>query len=49
MEVSRWVERMIVCWVVVKVYEVGLYLLSSLVGWKARDPMASDVSLAFPF
>ena len=33
-----WVERMGVCWVVVKVCGVGLYSLSS-----------SDVSLAFPF
>jgi len=33
----------------VKVCRVELYSLSSLVGWKARDPAASDVSLAFPF
>jgi len=32
--------------VVVKVCEVGLYSLSSSVGWKAGDPAASDVSLA---
>jgi len=38
-----------VCWVVVKVCEVGLYSFSFSVGWKARDPAASDVSLAFPF
>ena len=37
-----------VCWVVVKVCGVGLYSLSSLVGWKAGDPAASDVSLSFP-
>jgi len=35
--------------VVVKVCEVGLYSLSSSVGWKARDPTTSDVSLAFTF
>jgi len=35
--------------VVVKVCGVGLYSLSSLLGWKARDFAASDVSLAFPF
>jgi len=35
--------------VVVKVCDVGLYSLSSLVAWKAGDPTASDVSLAFPF
>jgi len=35
--------------VVLKVCEVGLYLLSSSVGWKARDFAMSDVSLAFPF
>ena len=34
---------------VVKVCGVGLYLLSSSVGWKVGDPTASDVSLAFPF
>jgi len=28
---------------------VGLYSLSSSVGWKARDLAASEVSLAFPF
>jgi len=28
---------------------VGLYSLSSSVGWKAGDLAASDVSLAFPF
>jgi len=33
--------------VVVKVCGVGLYSLSSSVGWKAGDPAASDVSLAF--
>jgi len=38
-----------VCWVVVKVCEVGLYSFSSSVGWKAGDPTTSDVSLAFPF
>jgi len=35
--------------VVVKVCEVALYSLSSLLGWKAGDFMASDVSLAFLF
>jgi len=44
-----WVEMMGVCWVVVKVCRVGLYLLSSSIGWKAGDFAASDVSLAFPF
>jgi len=44
-----WAERMGVCWVVVKVYGVGLYSLSSSIGWKVGDPAASDVSLAFPF
>ena len=34
---------------VVKVCGVGLYSLSSSVGWKAGDPATSDVSLAFPF
>ena len=34
---------------VVKVCGVGLYALSSSVVWKAGDPTASDVSLAFPF
>ena len=34
---------------VVKVCGVGLYSLSSLVGRKAGDFAASDVSLAFPF
>ena len=38
-----------VCWVVVKVCGVGLYSLSSSVGWRARDPAASDASFAFPF
>jgi len=38
-----------VCWVVVKVWGVGLYSLSSSVGWKAGDFTASEVSLAFPF
>jgi len=38
-----------VCWVAVKVCGVGLYSLSSLVGWKAGDPVASDASMAFPF
>jgi len=28
---------------------VGLYLLSSSVGWKAGDLAASEASLAFPF
>jgi len=28
---------------------VGLYSLSSFVGWKARDLVVSDASLAFPF
>jgi len=28
---------------------VGLYSLSSSVGWKAKDLAASDASLAFPF
>jgi len=36
-------------WVVVKVWGVGLYSLSSSVGWKAGDFTASEVSLAFPF
>ena len=44
-----WVERMGVCWVVVKVCGVGLYSHSSLVGWKVGDLATSDVSLAFPF
>jgi len=44
-----WVERMGVCWVVVKVCGVGLYSLSSSVGWKIGDLAASDASLAFPF
>jgi len=35
--------------VVVKVCGVGLYSLSSSIGWKARDLAASDVALAFPF
>jgi len=35
--------------VVVKVCGVGLYSLSSSLGWKAGDFAASDVSLAFPF
>ena len=38
-----------VCWVEVKVWGVGLYSLSSSVGWKAGDFTASEVSLAFPF
>ena len=38
-----------ICWVVVKVWGVGLYSLSSSVGWKAGDFTASEVSLAFPF
>jgi len=38
-----------VCWVVVKVWGVGLYSLSSSVGWKAGDLAASDASLTFPF
>jgi len=33
----------------VKVWGVGLYSLSSSVGWKAGDFTASEVSLAFPF
>ena len=33
----------------VKVCGVGLYSVSSSVGWKAGDPTASDVSMAFPF
>ena len=37
-----------VCWVEVKVWGVGLYSLSSSVGWKAGDFTASEVSLAFP-
>jgi len=44
-----WVEGMGVCWVVVKVCEVGLYSLSSSVGWKVGDLTASYASLAFPF
>ena len=32
-----------------KVCGVGLYSLSSSVGWKAGDFAVSDVSLAFPF
>jgi len=35
--------------VVVKVCEVGLYSLSSSIGWKAGDFATSYVSLAFPF
>jgi len=31
------------------VWGVGLYSLSSSVGWKAEDFTASEVSLAFPF
>jgi len=38
-----------VCWVVVKVWGVGLYSLSSFVGWKVGDFTTSEVSLAFPF
>ena len=38
-----------VCWVEVKLWGVGLYSLSSSVGWKAGDFTASEVSLAFPF
>ena len=34
---------------VVKVCRVGLYSLSSSVGWKVGDLAASDVSLVFPF
>ena len=44
-----WAERMRVCWVVVKACGVGLYSLSSSVGWKVGDPTTSDASLAFPF
>ena len=44
-----WDERIGVCWVVVKVCGVGLYSLSSSVGWKTEDFVSSDVSLAFPF
>jgi len=44
-----WVEGMGVCWVVVKVWGVGLYSLSSSVGWNVGDLAASKVSLAFPF
>jgi len=31
------------------VCEVGLYSLSSSLGWKVGDFVASNVSLAFPF
>ena len=44
-----WVEGMGVCWVVVKVWGVGLYSFSSSMGWKVGDLAASDASLAFPF
>jgi len=44
-----WVEVRGVCWVVVKVWGVGLYSLSSSVSWKAGDFTALEVSLAFLF
>ena len=34
---------------VVKVCGVGLYSISSSVGWIVGDPAAPDASLAFPF